>query len=260
MSSPPLVDVLVLATHPDDAEATCGGTIAKLVDSGALIGVLDASRGERGTRGTAAERARECRAATRVLRLAIRENLGLPDGRIVASVSARESIVRWIRRLRPQILIAPWRRDLHPDHAAVGSMARQAFYLAGLRRLEEGLEPHRPRRVLYYPSHDLFRPDFVAVLSEEHFARKLRALECYRSQLQPRDPGDSGRHFVHGQDLRERIEIRARFFGTAAGVRYGEPFRAEGTLPDVDPLSIPQRDSVAETVSSSSRSHRSRSS
>ncbi|HKD99738.1 MAG TPA: bacillithiol biosynthesis deacetylase BshB1, partial [Planctomycetota bacterium] len=235
-------DVLVLATHPDDAESTCGGTIAKLVERGASVGVLDSCRGEMGTRGTPRTRARECAAATRELRLAFRGNLGLADGRIVPTVEAREAIARWIRRLRPMLFIAPWRRDLHPDHAAVGVMARQAYFLAGLRRLAPELAPHRPKRVLYYPSHDLFRVSFVSVLEERHFQAKLRALACYRSQLEPAGPGDRGAHFIHRQDLRQRIEIRARFFGALATVRWGEPFRAEGALPDVDPLSIPSRE------------------
>lgn len=231
------LDVLVLATHPDDAESTCGGTIAKLVARGARVGVLDACRGEMGTRGDAAARARECDEATRVLGLAFRENLGLSDGRIQPSIDAREEIGRWIRRLRPSILIAPWwEHDLHPDHAAVGRMGRDAYFLAGLRRLEPALPPHRPRRVLYYPSHDLFEPSFVVALSDEDFARKMESLRAYASQVFPNAEGDRGQHFVFGQEMLHRIEVRARFFGSRIGVRFGEPFRAEGTLSDADPL------------------------
>jgi bacillithiol biosynthesis deacetylase BshB1 len=254
MPNDPPLDVLVLATHPDDAESTCGGTIAKLVSRGARVGVLDSSRGEMGTRGTPEGRALECANATKILGLAFRENLGLPDGRIVATVEGREEIARWLRRLRPSILIAPWwERDLHPDHAAVGAMARQAYFLAGLRRLAEDLPPHRPRRVLYYPSHDQFEPSFVVELEPAHFEKKLASLRAYASQVFPNATGDRGQHFVHGQEMLERIEVRARYFGSRIGVRFGEPFRAEGTLPDVDPLALVPRAAAGRRATKSQR-------
>jgi bacillithiol biosynthesis deacetylase BshB1 len=255
MPNDPALDVLVLATHPDDAESTCGGTIAKLVSRGARVGVLDVSRGEMGTRGTPESRALECAAASKILGLCFRENLGLPDGRVSATVEAREEIARWLRRLRPAILIAPWwEHDLHPDHAAVGAMARQAYFLAGLRRLVEDLPPHRPRRVLYYPSHDLFEPSFVVELEAAHFEKKLDALRAYASQVFPNSAADRGQHFVHGQEMLDRIEVRARFFGSRIGVRFGEPFRAEGTLSDVDPLGFAAPAAVAAKAPKSQRS------
>lgn len=236
-NAPVEVDALIIATHPDDAEATCGGTITKLVTRGARVGVLDASRGEMGTRGTVEDRDAECKAATRKLKLAWRENLGLPDGRIVNSVEARESIAEILRKLRPRLLFAPWwKSDLHPDHVAVGILARQAFFLSGLRRLAPLNNPHRPSRVYYYPSHDIFDPDFVVALDESEFDRKLEALRCYGSQFRPSTKKDRGQHFVHGQDLAERIALRARYFGVQAGSPFGEPFKSEQMLTDRDPL------------------------
>lgn len=234
------IDILVLATHPDDAEATCGGTIAKLVSLGARVGILDACRGEMGSRGTAEERLVEAAAASKALGVIWRENLELKDGSIVPDISARNAIARRIRQLRPQVMIAPWwQSDLHPDHAAVGALARQAFFVAGLKKLDTTTEPHRPKRVLYYPSHDMFEPQFVVALSDELFQKKIAALRCFSSQLKPSSQTDRGQHFVHGQDLEERITLRARYFGAAAGAKYGEPFRVEGFLSDGAPLGFP---------------------
>jgi bacillithiol biosynthesis deacetylase BshB1 len=233
------IDVLVLATHPDDAESTCGGTIAKLVSRGARVGVLDATRGEMGTRGSLAERARECRDATKILGLAWRDNMRLPDTRVAASIEAREDLALRIRRLRPRLMIAPWwQSDLHPDHAAVGLLGRQAYFLSGLRRLDSKSKPHRPTRVLYYPSHDIFDPSFIVALDDAHFAKKLDALRAYASQVFPGGAHDRGQHFVHGQEMLERIEIRGRYFGSRIGVRFGEPYRVEGVLRDEDPLRL----------------------
>src|SRR5438034_2430879 len=51
------VDLLAIAAHRDDAELTCGGTLAKVARAGQRVGILDLTQGEMGTRGDAATRA-----------------------------------------------------------------------------------------------------------------------------------------------------------------------------------------------------------
>lgn len=46
------LDVLVFASHPDDAELAMGGTIAKFSKDGLKVGIVDLSKGELGTRGS----------------------------------------------------------------------------------------------------------------------------------------------------------------------------------------------------------------
>ena len=46
------LDILVFASHPDDAELGCSGTIAKHVAQGYKVGIVDITQGELGTRGT----------------------------------------------------------------------------------------------------------------------------------------------------------------------------------------------------------------
>ena len=45
------LDVLVFAAHPDDAELSMGGTIAKLTSNNLKVGMIDMTEGELGTRG-----------------------------------------------------------------------------------------------------------------------------------------------------------------------------------------------------------------
>ncbi|MBL8695995.1 MAG: bacillithiol biosynthesis deacetylase BshB1 [Planctomycetes bacterium] len=231
------VDVLVVATHPDDAEATIGGTIAKLTQSGCSVAVVDASRGEMGTRGTVDDRKKEAARAARSLRLAWRANLELPDARIVASPPAREALARVIRNAKPWLLIGPWWvSDLHPDHAAVGLMTRQAFFLSGLQKLDPESAPHRPKHLLYYASHDRFEPHFVSALTEAHFNAKIRALECYATQVRSTSRRDKGQHFVFGRGFFERVLARTRHDGILIGAPYGEGFRSEAILSEENPI------------------------
>jgi hypothetical protein len=81
-SRPMNLDVLVFAAHPDDAELAMGGTIAKFTRHDLKVGIIDFTRGELGTRGSADIRQKEAFQSAISLRVAIRENLDIPDGDI----------------------------------------------------------------------------------------------------------------------------------------------------------------------------------
>ncbi len=232
------LDLLVIAAHPDDAEISVGGTLARLVAAGARVGVLDITRGELGSRGTRADRDAEAAAATALLGLAWRGNLDQPDGRVEATVAAREELARHLRRLAPDVVLAHHEEDPHPDHVASGRLAREAWYLSGLRRLAEqdgGAAARRPGRLARFMSHRRFEPTLIVDITDV-WPQKVAAVEAYGSQLRPEDPGDDGRHFLYRADILERMETKARAFGEAIGVRYGEPLLCEEPLGAADPL------------------------
>ena len=141
------IDVLAFGAHPDDVELFCGGVMARLSELGYSTGVVDLTRGELASRGTVEERAREAEAASQVLGLSYRGNLGLPDGFVfpwsgyeAPAEHARSShlgrAVEEIRRRRPEIVLLPWIEERHPDHAAAGDLLTRAVFFAGLRSFE----------------------------------------------------------------------------------------------------------------------------
>lgn len=220
------VDVMVLAAHPDDAEIGCGGTILRLTAAGRRVAVVDATRGEAATRGTPETRADEARAATAVLGLCARENLGLPDGALTVDDRSRRVVIEAVRRLRPRILLAPLAVDVHPDHVAVAELAGRAFFLAGLRKvMPEAGAPHRPRLLARYFGNDAETPTFCIDVSEVA-ERKRDAVACYASQIPDDDAGRA--HFVRALDPIRRFEARDRWFGAQCGVAAAEPFLVDG--------------------------------
>ncbi|MEZ6017129.1 MAG: bacillithiol biosynthesis deacetylase BshB1 [Planctomycetota bacterium] len=232
------LDVLIVAAHPDDAEISVGGTISRLIRAGHAVGVLDVTRGELGSRGTRADRDAETSVASQALGLTWRGNLEQPDGRVEATVEAREELARVIRHLQPDVLLAHHELDPHPDHVASGRMAREAWYLSGLRRLAErvgGAPARRPARLARFMSHRGFAPTFVVDITEVWEA-KLAAVKAYASQLRPEDDQDDGKHFLYRSDILERVETKARAWGEAIGVDYGEPLLCEEPLGFADPL------------------------
>lgn len=230
------LDALVIAAHPDDAEIQLGGTLLMLVEAGLRVGVLDLTRGEMGTRGSQAERDAETAAANRLLKLAWRGNLELPDSRVSVTLESRERLARLLREHAPRVLFAQHVEDLHPDHAACGLLAREAWYLAGLARVAErdgGGPARRPRALFHYMGHVPFEPSLVVDVSAV-WTRKVELIRCYASQLAPRDGGDAGQHLLFGADILARAETRARYFGERIGARHGEPLFHRGPLPVLD--------------------------
>jgi N-acetylglucosamine malate deacetylase 1 len=234
------LDVLVIAAHPDDAEISLGGTILRLVDAGRRVGIVDMTRGEMGTRGTMEERDAETRAANALMKLAVRENMGLPDGRVANSIEVRERLARTIREHAPDVVIAQHSEDFHPDHAATGRIAREAWYLSGLGRLAQldgGTPARRPKRFFHYMGHVPFEPTLVVDIGPV-WERKLALVRCYASQLAPASGSDKGEHFLFGADILARMETRVRFFGERIGRRYGEPLLALAPLAVDDPAKL----------------------
>jgi len=133
------LDILVLAAHPDDAEISCGGTIAKHIAIGKKVGVVDLTRGELGTRGSAEIRDQEAAASSKVLGLSVRENLGLRDGFFQNSETDQLKVVQAIRKYRPEIVLTNAVHDRHPDHGRAAELVYQSTFLSGLTKVETTL-------------------------------------------------------------------------------------------------------------------------
>jgi bacillithiol biosynthesis deacetylase BshB1 len=220
-----MVDILAIAAHRDDVEQTCGGTLLAMHSNGWQTGILDLTQGESGTRGTAADRAAEADAAARILKVAHREALDLPDGNVQNTYENRLKIAAVLRRLRPRVVILPYWQGRHPDHYTTATLGYEACFVSGLSKIEipgnEQLAPHRPYKILYASLYADVRPSFVVDITP-YIERRLEALLAYRSQYSTQSTG--GGLFVPEEDIRERTFATARHYGLLAGVRYAEPF------------------------------------
>jgi LmbE family N-acetylglucosaminyl deacetylase len=130
------LDILALAAHRDDVEQTCGGSLLKMAERGYRTGILDLTQGEMGTRGTAEERAAEAEEAARILKVAWREALDIPDGRVENTWENRLTVARVLREQRPRVLILPYWEGRHPDHYTASVLGYEAAFLAGLAKLD----------------------------------------------------------------------------------------------------------------------------
>jgi bacillithiol biosynthesis deacetylase BshB1 len=215
----PMLDALVVAPHPDDAELGMGGTIVRLIERGWRLGILDLTSGEPTPLGSVELRATETAAANDALGNPWRENLGLPNRSLEPTLVHRRAIATVFRQTRPRLLFAPYWEDAHPDHIAATKLVEDARFWSKLTKSDIPGEPFHPTRILYYFSVHLRiveRPALVMDISNQ-LETKVKALRCYRSQLVDNQPeGQPG--------VIEAVCDRTRFWGQLAGVRHAEPF------------------------------------
>ena len=230
------VDVLAFGPHPDDVELTMGGTLLKLASKGYRTGIVDLTAGEMGTRGSREERAQEAAAAAEVLRVAVRENLDLGDGKLSAAWESKIAVVRILRQLRPRLVFTNFPENNHPDHTASGPLVAEASYLAGLARLEAEGEPHRPNRVVYYLVPHKVTPSFVVDVTAFH-AEKMRAVQCYGSQLHREETSEPAT-FISQRGFLSRVEGIDRYHGALIDADFGEAFYLREAIKVEDPVAL----------------------
>jgi LmbE family N-acetylglucosaminyl deacetylase len=101
--------------------------------------------------------------------------------------------------------------------------------------------PHRPRSFLYSMHHSCDLPPALVVDVTAVFERKMALVRCFGSQLH--DPSSKEpRTNIASEDFLPRWEARHRWFGERIGVRYGEPYFADGPVAVLDPVSLLRRD------------------
>jgi bacillithiol biosynthesis deacetylase BshB1 len=214
-----MLDALVVAPHPDDAELGMGGTIIRLIRQGWAVGVLDLTSGEPTPLGSPEIRTRETAAANQHLGDPWRKNLGLPNRSLEPDLAHRRVLAGIFRQVRPKLIFAPYWEDAHPDHIATTKLVEDARFWSKLTKTDIPGDPHHPGRILYYFSVHLRiveRPSLLIDITDQ-LEGKLAALRCYRSQLVDNQPeGKPG--------VIDSVCDRTRFWGHLIGVRHAEPF------------------------------------
>ncbi len=221
---------MVITAHPDDAEFTVAGTVARWVRDGQEVIYVICTDGSRGSNDPNVEpaalaitRKAEQDAAARVLGVNEVVYLDYEDGTLEPTLSLRRDLTRTIRRYRPRIVVCPdptmrfYGNDYlnHPDHRAAGDAALDAvFPSAGTRYifpelLAEGLEPYDVKEV-YIHGHPT--PNQWIDISGT-IECKIAALEQHKSQV----GGWEG--------LGEGIRAWAKEAGAGQGMAFAEAFK-----------------------------------
>lgn len=226
LSANPAV-VLAVYAHPDDADVSCGGALARWAAAGADVQLLVCTLGDKGTvdpevepSALAARRQLEVAAAADRLGLAGHHQLDYPDGELVDGPALRLQLVGWIRRLRPDTVLCPDPTAVffgeeyynHRDHRVLGHAVLDAVSPAAAlpHYFPEAGPPHQVELVLLSGT---LEPQ-VWVDIDATVDAKVAAVTCHRSQF----PDD-------GTWAGEAVRRRAVEDGRAVGLRHAEGFR-----------------------------------
>ena len=214
----------------------CGGTVARWAREGTEVHycvLTDGSAGSNEPGATREEmvvvREREQRAAAEVLGVASLAFLGYRDGELEVNLDTRRDVARVVRRVRPEVVVAPDPSRLwsgsgyvnHWDHKQAGALALCAVMpdaptrLQFTELLEEGLEPFEIPNLWLAAEHPDTYVDITSTIDV-----KLAALAEHRSQ--------------HAEASAPWVRERARQFGQAGGVEYAEAFKAFSFVEDED--------------------------
>ncbi|RXK47591.1 bacillithiol biosynthesis deacetylase BshB1 [Aquirufa rosea] len=228
------LDILVMAAHPDDAELACSGTIFSLIQQGKKVGIVDFTRGELGTRGTPEIRLAESAAATAILGLHARENLGIRDGFFRNDEESQLKLIQVIRKYQPDIVLANALEDRHPDHGKGAQLAIDACFLSGLRKIEtkdadgNSQAAWRPKQLFHYIQDRYLEPDFVIDISA-YWEIKEQSIRAFKSQFF--DPNSTEpASYISSPDFLEFIRARSMEMGHKIGVKYGEGYQSQRTI------------------------------
>lgn len=197
--------VVVIMAHPDDAEFSCGGTVAKWAAAGDEVTFVLLTSGDQGSddlemtpERLIAIREEEQRAACKVLGIGEPIFLRLPDGLLTPDIATRKIVTRILRQLKPHVVICQdpsvlWVEQVylnHPDHRAAGQVVIDAIFPAtgnpmSFRELRgEGLDAWKIREVyLGGTTHADIWVDITETMDV-----KINALRAHACQLGDWDP------------------------------------------------------------------------
>jgi len=168
-------NVLVLAPHTDDGEFGCGGTMARLVESGVKVTYAAFSTAAKSVPENFPKDIlkHEVRAATKVLGIP-ESDLKVYDFEVRMFPTLRQDILEEMivlqQELDPDCVLMPALIDLHQDHKTIA---------------EEGLRAFKRTTVMAYeiPWNNLnFQQQAYVRLEERHVEKKVQALARYESQ------------------------------------------------------------------------------
>jgi bacillithiol biosynthesis deacetylase BshB1 len=221
----PQLDVIAVGAHPDDVEIACGGTLAKLVQQGYSVGIIDLTDGEPTPRSPSPEvRLAEAKRAAETLGVQHRVTLELPNRRLFDTFEARVILATEFRKYRPKIVIGFGDKTpmASPDHWQAMQITDAAVFYARLTKWDQyfsGLPTHNITVQLYFrlafePNSTLasYPSNFTVDISDT-MEQKLASVRCYETQFPPEK-----------NHVFDRIRGFSLLAGAAAGVTYGEVF------------------------------------
>ncbi|MCS7244409.1 MAG: bacillithiol biosynthesis deacetylase BshB1 [Candidatus Calescibacterium sp.] len=219
------VDFLCIGAHPDDCEIAMGGTIAKMVNQGYKVMILDLTNGEPTPRGSVEKRIKEAKKAAEILGVQ-RITLDLKNRFLFDSIESRFKVASIIRKYRPEVIFCHLEIDAHPDHVQAFNISYASRFYSKLTKVPLDGDSWYPRKIIRFFSNHLrinITPSFVVDISD-FIEKKIEACKAYESQFS-------------SFDVEEYVKTFAKYWGLLIRSKYAEPFFSHELI-SLDPSSL----------------------
>ena len=244
-----MLTFLMIGAHPDDMDLRASGLAMKVAEKGHKAVFLSVTNGNAGHMSMGKEelrlrRLKEMENAGGVFGVPY-ETLDIDDGYLTADIPTREKLMRYIRRVRPDVIVTHRSSDYHPDHRACGQLVCDCSYLVGVPLFCPDAPALRKAPVILFTEDRFttpapFRAD-VAVACDACIERKIQGTLRHESQFYEWLAFDGNWTEVLASKTREeataRLEerLRQRFSRPVArfpehfpaGAQYGEVFQID---------------------------------
>ena len=214
--------ILVIVAHPDDEVLGCGGTIIKYRNEGKKIFLLTMTDGvssrEKMDNTDSKNRKKACQQAAKIMGITkiFFNNLYDNELDIISNLKLTKIIEKVIKKVKPNTVITHYNNDLNIDHRKVSNAAITAcrpkinnkvnkiLFFEVLSSTEWNINSKKKNH---------FLPNWYEDISKT-FKKKMRALECYKTEL---------RKFPHSRS-KKGVKILSQYRGMASGYKNAEAF------------------------------------
>ena len=198
-------NVYVLSPHTDDGELGAGGTVSRLIESGANVYYFAFSTAEKSVPKEFAKNVLKTEVINATAKLGIKkENVNIYNYEVRKLNYARqeilEDLIKHKNELKPDLVLMPSLSDIHQDHSTIA---------------QEGLRAFKNTTILGYEliwNNLTFNTTSFVMLDKKHVQSKCNALKEYKSQ---------GKRNYMSEDF---IFSLAKTRGVQIGSQYAESF------------------------------------
>jgi LmbE family N-acetylglucosaminyl deacetylase len=226
------MNVLAIGAHPDDLDASCGGTLIRLAQAGHRVVMCIATDGRAHPIGApekvSALRRSEVQASADLIGAEL-VWLGHPDGGLMDDIPTRRSFIQLMMNVSPDLIITHNPEDYHSDHVTTSRLAMNTIQMAwapppGL----EGAPVRKQVPIAFIPPSNGFdfSPDEYVDVSDV-WSIKQKMILHHHSQYLPGpdyDPAQVKEPFDQ-YSLVRLIRVVDEFYGLQVWKPYAEAFR-----------------------------------
>jgi LmbE family N-acetylglucosaminyl deacetylase len=192
--------ILFLGAHPDDFETGAGGLFAKLSGGIEYFHIVFSDCTDQPGNENSVQEFNDSMKALGLekgkFRICDVPNTKYPEN----AARIREILEEAREKFRPDAIVTHDVKNVHQDHKCVTEQAFRVFKTQSIIMYED------------LKSTPLFTPNLFVALTREQLERKIKALECYKSQF---------RRYYHDM---EYVRAMARVRGKRIDAEFGEAF------------------------------------